>query len=178
MASITHHPSLTFIIVINPHSGPGAIIGPDANYTREIVRLNSYANVRTIGYVATGYAKRELAAVLQDIAIYSAWSNNATPGLGMQGIFFDETPSQYEPSIAHFLDTAHAAVRSAADFGSQCMVSWFFSFPLRRIFSSDGRRGIRGKFRKSVRIRMGTKNLSGYFGSLQGCFLMIAFLRE
>jgi Spherulation-specific family 4 len=127
LSRVTNHPGLTFIIVINPHSGPGAITGPDVNYTREIPRLNSYANVRTIGYVATGYAKRELALVLQDITTYSAWSKNATSGLGMQGIFFDETPSQYEPSIAQFLDTAHAAVRSAAGFGSQGMVS-FFSF--------------------------------------------------
>jgi hypothetical protein len=123
LPSITHHPSLTFIIVINPHSGPGAIVGPDANYMREIVRLNSYANVRAVGYVATGYARRQLAAVLRDVATYSAWSKNAMSGLGMQGIFFDETPSQYEPSIAHFMDTSHAAVRSAAGFGSQCMVS-------------------------------------------------------
>jgi len=123
-----HHPGLTFIIVINPHSGPGAIAEPDANYTREIPRLNSYTNVRTIGYVATGYAKRELAAVLRDITTYSAWSKNATSGLGVQGIFFDETPSQYEPSIAEFLETAHAAVRSAAGFGSQGMVSFPFLY--------------------------------------------------
>jgi Spherulation-specific family 4 len=115
--------------VINPHNGPGAITGPDANYKREIARLNSYANVRTIGYVATGYAKRELAAVLQDIAVYSAWSKNPTSGLGMQGIFFDETPSQYEPSFARFLDIAHAAARSAVGFGSQCTVSQLFHFP-------------------------------------------------
>jgi len=115
--------------VINPHNGPGAIAGPDVNYRREIGRLNGYNNVRTIGYVTTGYAKRELAAVLQDITTYSTWSKNATSGLGMRGIFFDETPSQYEPRIAQFLGTAHAAVRSAAGFGSQCLVSYFFFSP-------------------------------------------------
>lgn len=115
---------------MNPHSGPGPRDGPDANYSREIPLLNSYANVRTVGYVATGYANRELAAVLQDITTYAAWSKNATPGLELRGIFFDETPSQYEPRKASFLDTLHAAVRSEVGFGSQCMVGFSFYCPL------------------------------------------------
>lgn len=120
--AITTHPKLDFTIVINPHNGPGSGVGPDENYAREIRRLNSYANIRTVGYVATGYAKREIAAVLQDVSAYSRWSKNATSGLGMHGIFFDETPSQYEPSSAQFLDTAHAAVRSEDGFGPQGLV--------------------------------------------------------
>jgi hypothetical protein len=91
----------------------------------------------------------------------------------MQGIFFDETHNQYELGIAHFLDTAHAAVRSAAEFGLQSMVSWFSHF------SSTPhllvRMGYSGKPRKTIRIRIGTWNPSRYFGFLRRLFSAIAF---
>lgn len=116
--AIASHPGLNFTIVVNPASGPGNGAGPDANYTREIPRLNAYANVRTFGYVSTDYAKRNLGLVLRDISTYSAWSENATfPGLGMHGIFLDETSSQYEPASAHFFETIASAVRSEAGLG-------------------------------------------------------------
>lgn len=121
---IASHPGLNFTIVINPASGPGNGAGPDANYTREIPRLNAYANVRTFGYVSTDYAKRNLGLVLRDISTYSAWSENATfPGLGMHGIFLDETSSQYEPASAQFFETIASAVRSEAGLGLNPLVS-------------------------------------------------------
>jgi Spherulation-specific family 4 len=121
---IANHPSLNFTIVVNPSSGPGNGAGPDANYTREIPRLNGYANVRTFGYVSTNYAKRDLSMVLRDISTYSAWSENSTfPGLGMHGIFFDETSSQYEPANAQFFETIASAVRSETGLGSNPLVS-------------------------------------------------------
>ena len=121
---IASHPGLNFTVVVNPASGPGNGVGPDANYTREIPRLNAYANVRTVGYVSTDYAKRNLSLVLRDISTYSAWSENATfPGLGMHGIFLDETSSQYEPASAQFYETIASAVRSEAGFGSNSLVS-------------------------------------------------------
>lgn len=124
MNRIASHPSLDFIVVVNPASGPGT--GPDGNYTREIPRLNAYANVRTVGYVSTDYTKRDLSLVLQDITTYSAWSENATiPGLGMKGIFLDEAPSNYDTASAQFFDTIAAAVKSEAGLGSNPLVSWF-----------------------------------------------------
>jgi hypothetical protein len=121
---IASHPGLNFTIVVNPASGPGSGAGPDANYTREIPRLNAYANVRTVGYVSTDYAKRNLSLVLRDISTYSAWSENITsPGLGMHGIFLDETTSQYEPASAQFYETIASGVRSEAGLGSNPLVS-------------------------------------------------------
>jgi hypothetical protein len=122
--SIASHSNLNFTIVVNPASGPGSGAGPDANYTREIPRLNAYANVRTLGYVSTAYAKRDLGEVLQDISTYSTWSWNSTvAGLGMQGIFLDETPAQYDSANAQFFETIASAVRSETGLGSNPLVS-------------------------------------------------------
>jgi hypothetical protein len=100
--------------------------GPDGNYTREIPKLNAYGNVRTVGYVSTDYTKRNLSLVLQDIGTYSAWSENITaPGLGMNGIFLDETPSQYDDASAEFFETIESAVRSSEGLGINPLVSSF-----------------------------------------------------
>jgi hypothetical protein len=77
--------------VINPASGPGATPLPDTNYTREISRLNTFSNVRTIGYVALDYGKRAADGAYTDIAKYAQW-RASNPNLAMQGIFLDESP--------------------------------------------------------------------------------------
>jgi hypothetical protein len=125
---ISSHPTLNFTVVVNPASGPGPGAGPDANYTREIPRLNAYANVRTVGYVSTDYTKRDLGAILRDVKVYSAWSENATiASLGMRGIFLDETPSQYDDASARVLETTAASIRSSTGFGTNPLVSELFS---------------------------------------------------
>lgn len=113
-------------MVVNPASGPGTGSGPDGNYTREIPRLNAYANVRTVGYVSTDYTKRDLEAILRDIRVYSAWSENATvANLGMEGIFLDETPSQFDGASARYLETVGTGIRSSTGFGSNPLVSYY-----------------------------------------------------
>jgi hypothetical protein len=123
---ITSYPSLSFSVVVNPASGPGMGAGPDGNYTREIQRLNAYANVRTVGYVSTDYTNRNLSLVLQDISTYSAWAENATfPGLGMHGIFLDETPTKYDTASAQFFEAINAAVKVDTGLGNNPLVSYF-----------------------------------------------------
>ncbi|KAH8802482.1 Spherulation-specific family 4-domain-containing protein [Xylogone sp. PMI_703] len=117
------YPKVNFIAVVNPANGPGAGAGPDGNYTREIPTLNSYANIRTVGYVSTNWAKRDLPLVLQDINRYSAWSENSTiEDLGMHGIFLDETPAQYDDASAQFLQTIESAIVSAPGLGSHPLI--------------------------------------------------------
>jgi len=121
--AVARHPTLNFTVVVNPASGPGGGTGPDGNYTRDIPRLNSYANVRTVGYVSTSWTNREISLALQDIKTYSAWSQNATAkGLGMQGIFLDETPAQWTADSAEFLETIASAIRSETGFGSDPLI--------------------------------------------------------
>ncbi|KAK4981133.1 hypothetical protein LTR28_004546 [Elasticomyces elasticus] len=114
---ITTYPDRQFILVINPHNGPGATNRPDENYTRELCKLNVYPNVRIIGYVAIGYAKRSLGLVLHDIATYAGWADSLA-ALRIQGIFLDETPDLYDPDIAEYLETITSTVADTHGLGT------------------------------------------------------------
>ncbi|KAJ7165852.1 Spherulation-specific family 4 [Mycena filopes] len=87
--SITANPTLPFIFVVNPANGPGgANTQPDPVYQACIAPLKTNANVRVIGYVATGRGvTRTSAEVTADITTYGQWGAAYRP----TGIFFDET---------------------------------------------------------------------------------------
>ncbi|KAJ7088672.1 Spherulation-specific family 4 [Mycena epipterygia] len=84
--AITANPTLPFLIIINPDNGPGDG-GTDTNYQSCITSLKSHANVRVIGYVATGFGARSSSNVTADITTYAQWGAAFRP----TGIFFDET---------------------------------------------------------------------------------------
>ncbi|CAI6332592.1 unnamed protein product [Periconia digitata] len=111
--AIEYYPSLDFIIIVNPNSGPGSDPWwPNADYVREIPKLNAFPNVLTIGYVATTYCKRNIEHVLQDIEKYAAWaSDERFPGLGVSGIFFDETPNLHTQDVKSYLDAVSTKVK-------------------------------------------------------------------
>ncbi|KAJ5520395.1 Spherulation-specific family 4 [Penicillium fimorum] len=101
---ISSHPNVNFTVVINPGNGPGPESLPDGNYTREIPKLTAYENVRLLGYVYTSYGKRNVSAVRQDIQTYADWpTNSSNPNLAVRGIFFDETPQQYDSQTLRYL---------------------------------------------------------------------------
>ncbi|EFX04914.1 spherulin 4-like cell surface [Grosmannia clavigera kw1407] len=110
--ALTNNPVLNFTIVINPKSGPGSGNIPDDNYVAGVKRLNSFANVRTVGYVRTGYASRNISDVVDEVNIYSGWYTNNSD-IAMHGIFFDEAPHQYTADAVDFMVTADAAVKNA-----------------------------------------------------------------
>ncbi|KAL2002749.1 hypothetical protein VTN02DRAFT_6028 [Thermoascus thermophilus] len=120
---ITAHPNVNFTVVINPGSGPGPNPLPDANYTREIPRLAAHDNVRLLGYVATTYAKRNISLVRKDIETYAAWpAKSSNPALAVRGIFFDETPQQYDPDALAYLKELTAVVRKTEGLGPDHLV--------------------------------------------------------
>ncbi|KAJ5801213.1 CAZyme family GH135 [Penicillium psychrosexuale] len=101
---ISAHPDVNFTVVINPGNGPGPDSLPDGNYTREIPKLTAYDNVRVLGYVYTSYGKRNASEVRKDIQTYADWpTNSSDPNLAVRGIFFDETPQQYEAQTLTYL---------------------------------------------------------------------------
>ncbi|KAA8645894.1 spherulation-specific family 4 protein [Aspergillus tanneri] len=115
---IAEHPDVNFTVVINPGSGPGPNALPDANYTREIPKLVSYDNVRVLGYVATTYAKRNISLVRKDIETYAAWpTNSSNPKLAVRGIFFDETPQQYNADALSYLQNLTSVVKDTPGLG-------------------------------------------------------------
>ncbi|KAE8151471.1 Spherulation-specific family 4-domain-containing protein [Aspergillus avenaceus] len=108
---IEAYPNLHFIVIVNPNSGPGG--PPDANYAREIARLNSYTNVDTVGYIAVGYCKKTLQDAYEEVKTYATWANDyAQTGLGVGGIFLDETPNNWTPEAAESLMALQRYIKS------------------------------------------------------------------
>ncbi|RMZ88306.1 hypothetical protein DV736_g4461, partial [Chaetothyriales sp. CBS 134916] len=109
--SILSHPHISFIIILNPHNGPGMDSSlPDATYSIEIPKLNAFPNVTTVGYVRIDYCRRPLESVKEDIAKYAHWST--VDGLGVHGIFFDETPNLYSPDVVKYLTEMNQIVKT------------------------------------------------------------------
>lgn len=124
--SVKSHPDVNFTVVINPGNGPGPNPLPDANYTREIPNLASYDNVRLLGYVATTYATRNISLVRKDIETYAAWpTQSANRSLAVNGIFFDETPQQFDANALAYFQELTALVKQSKGLGPENFVSRF-----------------------------------------------------
>jgi hypothetical protein len=106
------YPLLQFTAIVNIHNGPGEGALPNTEYSTAIETLNSFSNVRTIGYVATTWCARNLSSVLDDIAAYSFWGEYNS-SLAMSGIFVDETPTQYSSEYASYLEAISQAVHKS-----------------------------------------------------------------
>lgn len=93
-------------VVVNPASGPGN--KPDANYRRVVRKLHRRAVL--LGYVATGYGRRDAEEIRRDIDRWLAFY----PGL--RGFFFDEQSRRKEhlPFYAQVANYARARLPGAA----------------------------------------------------------------
>ncbi|KAH8723257.1 Spherulation-specific family 4-domain-containing protein [Phaeosphaeriaceae sp. PMI808] len=109
------YPQVNFTAIVNVRNGPGEGILPNAEYSHAIGALNSFKNIRTVGYVATTWCTRNLSTVLDDVAAYYFWGNHNT-SLAVDGIFFDETPTQYSPDSISYLRTIAHEVRKSGGF--------------------------------------------------------------
>jgi hypothetical protein len=117
--SVKAHPSVNFTVIINPESGPGSGSLPDEAYLAEVPKLNAYDNVRTVGYVKTGWADNDLNTVVAEVNTYAAWSAKAdNPLMSVDGIFFDESPDKSNATKREWLTTATQAVKDADGFGA------------------------------------------------------------
>ena len=115
---VSAYPTLNFTVIVNPNSEPGSSQYPNSDYISQIQKLNSYPNVRTVGYVRTGYSSRNVTDVISDVATYSGWSSQsatvvAKKSIFMHGIFFDEVPSAYTTDVASYLQTINQSVKNA-----------------------------------------------------------------
>lgn len=68
--------------------------------------------MRTVGYVRTGYATRNISDVLAEVSTYAGWSVKSSQ-LAMHGIFFDEAPHEYSASAVEFMRTINQFVKGA-----------------------------------------------------------------
>ncbi|KAF2831710.1 hypothetical protein CC86DRAFT_431635 [Ophiobolus disseminans] len=119
-AAAKAHRNVDFTVVLNPCSGPCVGSLPDQVYLDEIPKLRAYPNIRTLGYVATNYAEKDIEDVLAEIDVYAKWpkvTNNTK--MRVDGIFLDETPSTYEVADYAYLKKASQAVRNGTTFNDR-----------------------------------------------------------
>ncbi len=106
------HRNLEFTVIVNPSSGPGASQYPDDYYSAAIQTLNGYPNVKTVGYVRTGYATRNISTVISEVNTYAGWTSKAA-SLAMHGIFFDESPHEYTADAVEYMRSINQVVKNA-----------------------------------------------------------------
>jgi hypothetical protein len=127
--SIAKYPNVQFTIIINPSSGPGTTAFPDEEYITGIAKLNTFLNVKLLGYVRLDYGKRDITEVKSDIDVYAGWESYRDKmgvedvKIGVKGIFFDESPSIYEKESFTYLEAVTRYPRRALAFGSEFLLN-------------------------------------------------------
>ncbi|USP76102.1 hypothetical protein yc1106_03376 [Curvularia clavata] len=83
---------------------------PNADYVREIARLNALSNVTTLGYVRATYCKRPHGDICEDIKVYAA-RGREDEKMRVEGVFVDETVNLYDERVKRYLDGVDERVR-------------------------------------------------------------------
>ncbi|GAA5896212.1 hypothetical protein JCM8208_007559, partial [Rhodotorula glutinis] len=114
------NPSLEFILIFNPNSGPVIDASDPSLYC--VPRLRKLLPTSTfIGYVPTGYGDRAAAAVKADIATYKKWSSIKVDSAGstakLDGIFFDE--AAWDPTTKNLQLYSSYANAARAAYGAK-----------------------------------------------------------
>lgn len=128
---ITAHPSVDFLIIINPDSGPGSESLPGSDYEREVPKLTAAPNVTTIGYVRIDYCRKPLHDACEEIDQFAGWvtaHGNNVPGLAVHGIYLDETPNHFSAGRALYLEALHKHIKTKEGLLGQRLVSRLFKF--------------------------------------------------
>ncbi|KAF2126990.1 cell surface protein [Dothidotthia symphoricarpi CBS 119687] len=129
--SISTHPTVDFLVVVNPDSGPGGEPLPGHDYERELPKLNAAANVCTIGYVRIDYCRKPLHETCEEIDRFAGWAKDRgdKPNLAMHGIYVDETPNHYSAGRALYLEALHKHIKSREGLLGQRLVRLIFHNP-------------------------------------------------
>ncbi|KAF2710541.1 hypothetical protein K504DRAFT_405813 [Pleomassaria siparia CBS 279.74] len=119
----SNNPTLNLSVIINPCSGPCMGSLPEAPYLTEMPKLKNYANIRTLGYVATNYTNKPIDSLIAEIDTYAKWPALLNESrVAVDGIFFDETPGPYDWRAHDYLTLAKNEVKSNAGLGQQVIV--------------------------------------------------------
>lgn len=131
--AMADYPSLQWLAVVNVASGPGPTYMPgnnDINYIAGVSKLNSYPNVKTIGYVRTDYAKAPMAEITKNITTWANWASYSASNISIHGLFIDESSNlAYMTNVTAFARNAfgskitiycHFGAQAPADFYKIC----------------------------------------------------------
>ncbi|RDL41762.1 Uncharacterized protein BP5553_01741 [Venustampulla echinocandica] len=116
--SAVQYPDVNFQIVVAPNL---VNVIPDQNYIENLQALNNLTNVRTLGYVPTNWATRDMATVEQEIDCYAAWANYTEANIRVSGIFFDEAPSAANSDNLSYMGNVTSYARTALGPGTDHM---------------------------------------------------------
>ncbi|KAK3938630.1 putative cell surface spherulin 4-like protein [Diplogelasinospora grovesii] len=98
-----YHPSLDFVVIVNPANGPGDTPLPDNNYTAVLQTLSSISNVKILGYIYCNYGLRPVPGIERDIRTYQGWTDQKRSITRIDGIFFDEVPSRTNECLEYMI---------------------------------------------------------------------------
>ncbi|KAF2639083.1 hypothetical protein P280DRAFT_471071 [Massarina eburnea CBS 473.64] len=128
--SAAAYPSLQFVAIINPNSGPGySPWWPNTDYTAGIAKLNAVSNIRTVGYVDTAQVNvpggpYTAETIEKDIATYADRSTDTTyPNIGVSGIFFDDVTNVYSADSEAVLEEIANYTKAASGIANSKTVS-------------------------------------------------------
>lgn len=89
----------------------------------------------TVGYIRIDYCKKPHEEACAEIQRYAGWSKQyETTGLGVGGIFVDETPNHFAPDRAEYLQGLKRFIKNAPGI----LADRFVSPSLILSWSSDG----------------------------------------
>lgn len=119
------HPSVEWLVVVDPQNGPGATLQPgngDINYISGTAQLNDFANVETIGYVRTDYGNAPMAELKANITAWHGWGSYAEANIAVNGIFFDESSAANKAhlteAVAFARETFGSELTAVCNFGA------------------------------------------------------------
>ncbi|KAM7212636.1 Spherulation-specific family 4, partial [Rhypophila decipiens] len=92
--AVNKYQDMSFVVIVNPNSGPGRGPTPDVNYISVLEALTTFDNVTILGYVPVCWANRDISEVSRDIRAYYRWEENNLESMRIDGIFLDEAPSK------------------------------------------------------------------------------------
>ncbi|GAA5913360.1 spherulation-specific family 4 protein [Sporobolomyces salmoneus] len=106
------NPNVSWIIIINPNSGPIVDAQDPSLYCVPVLRSVLPSSSILIGYVRTGYNSRSLGDIQKDVETYSSWKKIQVKGgktVPLDGIFFDETSDTTTKRLQSFSTIAKTA---------------------------------------------------------------------
>ncbi len=127
------HPTVQVVAIVNPSDGPGP--NKDQDYVTGIASLLA-ANIKVIGYVATGYGSHSIASMEAEIDTWKSFYPQ------VQGIFFDEQSN--DPTyVSHYQTLSQYAKSKGLSYtvgnpGTDVPTSYIGALDTMLVYESDG----------------------------------------
>ncbi|KAL2674170.1 hypothetical protein Neosp_012617 [[Neocosmospora] mangrovei] len=129
--AISSNSNIPWLVVVDPLNGPGASGKPgndDINYIDGTSKLNSYSNVKTIGYVRANYGQAPLDELKTNITTWSNWGTYTAADVGVGGIFFDESSADFDylnEAITFARNAFSNSITTICNFGSRAEAEYY-----------------------------------------------------